>query len=192
MCEMLNNIYLIVWFSCWNQLFCQDLISSHLLLIMYVTGVCMTGPLMQPSVSKIKMKALPAIHICHQQSRSCASPLSARKCAGTAFVSEHLRHSVLNDESVTRKELTYTIAQLEQLLSSEVWLLPSLTQCHHLSRSISSMDSGCKCVSMCSLIKLGKSYHIWSQPTVVWCGFRYRRIAPKIGESVGNNSRLQK
>ena len=109
-----NNIYLIVWFSCWNQLSCQDLISSHLLLIMYVTGVCMTGPLMQPSVSKIKMKALPAIHICHHQSRSCASPLSTRKCAGTAFVSGCLRHSVLNDESVTRKGLTYTITQLER------------------------------------------------------------------------------
>lgn len=53
---------------------------------MYVTGVCMTGPLMQPSISKIKMKASPAIHIHHRQNRLYTSPLSTRKGEGTAFM----------------------------------------------------------------------------------------------------------
>ena len=137
------------------------------------------------------MEALPAIHICHHQNRLYTSPLNTRKCSGASFMSGYLRHSVINDENVTRKEFSYRIAQLEQLLSFEVWLLSSLNQSNHLSRPIFSLDSS-KCVSMCSLIKLGKIYYIWGQLTVVWCGFRYMNIAPKINENGGNSLSLQK
>lgn len=53
---------------------------------------------------------------------------------------------MLNDYSVIHKEHSDRIAQLEQLLSSEVQLLCSQNQYNHLSRSFFFLCSQMECV----------------------------------------------